>query len=244
MDNKPLIHALVSKLATNLSIPVSCKIRIHEQLEETVRYARMLQDAGCSVLAVHGRTRDQKNGRTSRADWDVIRAVKEAVSIPVIANGNIRWLGDVYECLRLTGVDGVMSAEALLENPALFSGHHVVSTAEDDDEWSCVRNRRPNALPTISVFVEGALQSWCAADCREGVHPPDLVLEYLQFCDKYPVPMRMVRAHVHRMLGSWFKVHSDLRDELNRQYCCTPEWISDMVRRMASRVELDGKANH
>lgn len=81
----------------------------------------MLERAQCSILAVHSRTRDKKDSVSCRADWDVIKAVKESLSIPVIANGNIRDLKDVYACMEYTGADGVMSAISLLEDPALFS---------------------------------------------------------------------------------------------------------------------------
>ncbi|KAE9466849.1 hypothetical protein C3L33_01260, partial [Rhododendron williamsianum] len=90
--------------------------------QHTINYAKMLEDAGCSLLAVHGRTRDEKDGKKVRANWSTIRAVKNAVRIPVLANGNIRHMDDVASCLEETGADGVLSAESLLENPALFSG--------------------------------------------------------------------------------------------------------------------------
>ncbi|CAI5474207.1 unnamed protein product [Closterium sp. Yama58-4] len=104
MDDLPLIESLVSALsAARLPAPVSCKIRIFPDLARTIAYARMLEAAGCYLLAVHGRTREQKDGKKVRADWEVIRRVKESVSIPVIANGNIRDLADVVECLEATG---------------------------------------------------------------------------------------------------------------------------------------------
>lgn len=73
MDDLPLIERLVSALSTSLAVPVTCKIRIFPELQRTLEYARMLQAAGCSILAVHGRTRDQKRARDTRADWDAIK---------------------------------------------------------------------------------------------------------------------------------------------------------------------------
>lgn len=104
----------------NLRIPVTAKIRIFPDLVKTVAYARMVEAAGASLVAVHGRLREQKDNTATRADWDAIRAVKAALAVPVLANGNIRHLGDAIACLQYTGADGVLSAEALLADPALF----------------------------------------------------------------------------------------------------------------------------
>ena len=129
MEDLTAVKNMVSTLAKDLSIPVTCKIRVFPQdepggKEKTLQYAKMLQDSGCSLLAVHGRTRDQKRCKEIRADWNIIKAVKEHLDIPVLANGDIRHLGDAKRCLELTGCDGVLSAEPLLTNPALFSGQN------------------------------------------------------------------------------------------------------------------------
>lgn len=120
-----------------LSIPVTCKIRIFPELEKTLEYACMLERAQCSMLAVHGRTRDQKDNTATRADWDVIRAIKETLTIPVLANGNIRDLEDVDRCLEYTGVDGVMSAQSLLEHPALFDRRKTAVDRENQPLLGC-----------------------------------------------------------------------------------------------------------
>ncbi|KAL6512847.1 hypothetical protein OROHE_019637 [Orobanche hederae] len=204
MDNLPLVKSLVEKLANNLSVPVSCKIRIFPDLQDTINYAKMLEDAGCSLLAVHGRTRDEKDGKKIRANWKIIKSVGDSVNIPVLANGNIRHVEDAYECLKETGAEGVLSAESLLENPALFAGYRM-------GEW---------VLSEGEVFRDGDLDQ------------AELVVEYLKICEKYPVPWRMIRSHVHKMLGEWFRIRPDVRDELNAQSTLSFEFLYGIVDRL------------
>ncbi|XP_066371225.1 uncharacterized protein [Miscanthus floridulus] len=209
MDNLPLVKSLVQNLAANLHVPVSVKIRVFPRLEDTLAYAKMLEEAGASLVAVHGRTRDEKDGKKFRADWDAIKAVKDALRVPVLANGNIRHMEDVKNCLEHTGADGVLSAETLLENPALFAGFRTKEWKEDGGE-----------------------------NGDSGLDQTDLVIEYLKLCEQYPVPWRMVRSHVHKMLGDWFRVHPEVREELNKQNKLTFEWLHDMVMRLK---ELGGR---
>lgn len=86
----------------------------------TIALAQRLEAAGASLLTVHGRTRAQKCA--CQADWDTIRLIKEAVGIPVLANGGIERPEDLAACLAATKCDGVMTSEGALENPALFDG--------------------------------------------------------------------------------------------------------------------------
>ena len=113
---------MVKKLADNLKIPVCCKIRILPEREKTLALVKGIEEAGCSILTVHGRTKEQNKHTMGSCDWEIIKTIKETVKIPVFANGGIHKFNDIVRCFEQTGVDGVMSAESLLENPALFSG--------------------------------------------------------------------------------------------------------------------------
>ncbi|GLJ55937.1 hypothetical protein SUGI_1200790 [Cryptomeria japonica] len=177
---------------------------------------------GCSLLAVHGRTRDQKDG-SNRADWATIKAVKKALKIPVLANGNIRHLQDVYDCLRETGADGILSAESILGNPALFAGYQLITEQSD------------NVISQSGVLEKYEKLKHSEHGFEKALDQATLLLEYFDLCETYPVPWRMIRAHVHRMLGDWFRIHPDIREELNKQSKLTFEWLRDMVDRLVKR---------
>lgn len=115
-----LIFSLISTLHRELKVPVTAKFRVYDSLEKTLAYAKMIERAGAQMVTVHGRTREMKGHKTGLADWSKIRAVKEALSIPVFANGNMLFPQDWRDALAYTGCDGVMSAEGNLYNPTLF----------------------------------------------------------------------------------------------------------------------------
>lgn len=101
--------------------PISVKMRIFEERKKTVELAQAIEAAGAAWITVHGRTRHQKSSEP--VDYDTIALVRQAVHIPVIANGDVTSLAMAQHIQERTGVHGVMSARGLLENPALFAGY-------------------------------------------------------------------------------------------------------------------------
>lgn len=81
---------MVRSVYEHCKLPISIKIRIRESYETTLSFVKMLDEAGASMLTVHGRTRDQKGVNTGIADWTQICNLKKCLQIPLIANGNIQ----------------------------------------------------------------------------------------------------------------------------------------------------------
>ena len=128
LSEPDLCTHIVSTMSKQLSCPVTAKIRCvnHERdYEDTMKLVYSLQAAGASVITIHGRTKEEKGHHVKECNWDIIKRIKDSLHIPVFSNGGIETFEDVQKCLDFTGCDGVMSSEALLENPALFSNKFV-----------------------------------------------------------------------------------------------------------------------
>lgn len=125
-EDRALLLRIVQAASKAVSIPIFCKIRLLDTLEETVELCRQLRDAGASLIAIHARYRAsfERKGPGARdgpAMLDQVLEIKRQIpDIPIIANGNVITYENVVENLSLTQADGIMSAEGILDNPALF----------------------------------------------------------------------------------------------------------------------------
>ena len=129
MKNPKLAGEIVSAVSKAIKKPVTVKIRTGFDKDHinAVEMAKIMEDSGAAAVAVHGRTREQFY--SGEADWDIIARVKEAVSIPVIGNGDVTDCESADKLLKQTGCDGIMIGRAARGNPWIFS--QVTAFLED-----------------------------------------------------------------------------------------------------------------
>ena len=120
MNQPKLVYDIVYKTVRAIQKPVTVKIRkgFNDESVNAVEIARIVEEAGGAAVAVHGRTREQYY--SGKADWDIIRQVKEAVKIPVIGNGDVTNGEKAIAMLEETGCDGVMIGRGAQGNPWIF----------------------------------------------------------------------------------------------------------------------------
>jgi nifR3 family TIM-barrel protein len=169
LNDPAKIAALVKRLVYAVDRPVTVKIRsgIDERHRNAVQVALAAEAAGAAAVTVHGRTARQ--GYRGKADWDIIREVKNAVRIPVIGNGDVTSPEDFASRLAESSVDYVMIGRGAMGNPYLFrqiddflrSGQHAPMTRREQfEEYLALAER--HALPFLSIrqqamwFLKGA----------------------------------------------------------------------------------------
>ena len=132
MKDPKLVREILQKLVKASRKPVTVKIRkgFDDEHVNAVEIAKIAEDCGVAAVAVHGRTRQQYY--SGKADWEIIKQVKEAVAIPVIGNGDLGSAEDVIKMEEETGCDGFMIGRAVRGNPWIFAQIlHKLETGED-----------------------------------------------------------------------------------------------------------------
>jgi nifR3 family TIM-barrel protein len=115
------IARIFRMLSRALDVPITAKMRLgwDEDSRNYMFVARIIQENGGALIAVHGRTRQQ--GYKGQADWDAIAEIRQAVGVPVIANGDVRTVADIERIKALTGCPAVMIGRGAVGNPWIFS---------------------------------------------------------------------------------------------------------------------------
>ena len=145
LKDEPLVARILDAVVAAVDVPVTLKTRTGWDPEHRngVRIARIAEDAGIQSLAIHGRTRACKYG--GAAEYETIAAIKDAVSIPVIANGDIDTLEKSLEVLRLSNADGLMIGRAAQGRPWIF------------DEWNAVLLKREKKYSLEKNFLRAMM---------------------------------------------------------------------------------------
>ena len=240
-----LVLNIVATMAKGLKVPLFVKIRLFDEWEDTLRFCKQLEAAGCALLAVHGRYRGSpKHRRDGAAHLDQVRLIKEALSIPILTNGNVSNAPDLLAALELTGCDGVMSAEGALDDPALFGRAAALATTRRAELKLVVKEAKAlkadaAAGRSLTAAEQAKVDGYKAAKKKRSavpefetvyadgpLDPCDLADEYLELATTHRPTLKCVVFHLRRMCNLSLR-QFDLRAQLEKLELSAPERVRD-----------------
>jgi len=145
---------IIEAVVNTVKIPVTVKIRKgwDKGNVNAVEFAKMAEQAGVSAIAVHGRTRTQMY--SGKADWNIIRDVKKAAGVPVIANGDVFSAEDAARILKYTGADMVMIARGAMGNPWLFEQAGALLNGDEVQKYPSIGEKAKTALRQFEMAAK------------------------------------------------------------------------------------------
>ena len=154
MRTPELAQAIVEAVVKAVDVPVTVKCRLgwDKGSINVLEFTRRMEQAGAAMVAVHGRTRSMLYSGV--ADWDMIRKVKDQLSIPVIANGDIVSAETALRCLKWTGADGLMIGRATFGDPWIFQQVSAAMAGQEIPERPCLADRVDLALEQFQMAFE------------------------------------------------------------------------------------------
>ena len=154
MRTPELAEQIVRAVTNAVDVPVTIKCRLgwDKGSINVLDFTKRMEDAGAAMITVHGRTRSMLYSGT--ADWDTIGKVKQQLSIPVIANGDVVSPETALRCLKWTGADGVMIGRATFGDPWIFSQCAAAMAGQDIPERPCLADRVDVALQQFRLALE------------------------------------------------------------------------------------------
>jgi len=154
MRTPELAQRILESVVHTVGVPVTVKCRLgwDKGSINVLEFTKMMEQAGAAMVTVHGRTRSQLY--SGAADWDMIRRVKEQLSIPVIANGDITGGEAALRCLKWTGADGLMIGRATFGDPWVFQQVSAALAGREIPERPCLADRVDVALEQFRLAFE------------------------------------------------------------------------------------------
>ena len=167
MRTPELAEAIVKAVVKAVDVPVTVKCRLgwDKGSINVLDFTKRMEQAGASMITVHGRTRSMLYSGV--ADWDMIRKVKEQLSVPLIANGDIVSPESALRCLKWTGADGIMIGRATFGDPWIFQQVSAAMAGEEVPERPCLSDRVDVALAQFRLAYEDKGEKIACLEARK-----------------------------------------------------------------------------